>query len=232
MATLLYALEHCRGSLWPLGVCSVVWLALTLERLACLFARRARLEALLASLEVALERGDVSEAIATASRARGATARLALAALREALQRPARVEAAIAEQLVRERPLLHRRIPMIGSLAGIGTLLGLYGTITGLIVPFGHTAADACSRACALARGISQSLCCTAGGLLVAIVAMTSAELLRLRAEALDAELSLAERALANLVQHHRARLRWNGDRAVIDEPSTYRDEHVHRRAA
>jgi hypothetical protein len=41
-----------------------------------------------------------------------------------------------------------------------------------------------------------------------------------------------ARAALANLVQHHRARLRSNGDRAVIDEPGTYRDEHVHRRAA
>lgn len=229
---LAHALEHCRGSLWPLGVCSVIWLALTLERVSVLFARRTHVEALLAALEVALERGDVSEAIATASRARGATARLALAALREALQRPARVEAALREQLARERPLLHRRIPMIGSVAAIGTLLGLYGTVTGLMVPFGHVGPDACSRACALARGISQSLCCTAGGLLVAIVAMTSAELLRLRAEALDAELSLAEQALANLVQHHRAQLRWNGDRAVIDEPGTYRDEHVHRRAA
>jgi biopolymer transport protein ExbB len=232
VATLIYALEHCRGSLWPLGVCSVVWLALTLERVACLFARRVRLEALLDALGGALARGDVSEAIAISARARGPAGRLAMAALREALQRPARVEAALAEQLARERPLLHGRIPMIGSLAGIGTLLGLYGTITGLIVPFGYGPSDAVSRACALALGISQSLCCTAGGLLVAIVAMTSAELLRLRAEALDAELSLAERALANLVQRHRQRLRWNGERAVIDEPGTYRDEHVHQRAA
>lgn len=233
MATLAHHFEEGGWGMWPLVACSIVWLALSIERAVMLYARRSNVDALLHALSTPLRRGDVSEAIGTAARARGPVARVALVALRESLQRETRIEAAIAERVVLELPRLHRRIRGIARIAQIGTLFGLLGTITGLVRPFPCVpTSDAASRACALARGISESMNCTAGGLFVALCAMTTAELFRLRAEHLEAELRYASQAIANLLLTHRARLRWNGDRAACDMPLGYRDDAVFRRAA
>jgi len=219
--------------MWPLVVCSILWLSLSLERAIVLYARRVNVASLLAQLEHSLSRGDVTEGIATASGARGPAARLALAALGESLQRVPRIEAAIALCLAGELPRLHRRIPLISSIGGIGTLFGLLGTLNGLTRGFGcFPTADATSRATALARGISESMNCTAGGLLVAICAMTTAELARQRATHLESELRYLAVGMTNLLVRHRERLRWNDARAELEGPSTYRDDLVHRRAA
>ncbi len=216
--------------MYPLVACSIVWLAMSSERAIALYGVRSNVDALLAALAISLRRGDVSEALGTASRARGPAARIARIALRESLQRESRIEAAIAERVVLEVPHFHRRLPQIAMIASIATLFGLYGTITGLCVPFGYQ--NEMSRAHALARGISESMNCTAGGLFVAICAMTTAELFRLRAQHLEAELRYAAQAITNLLVTHRARLRWNGDRAACDMPRGYRDDSTFRRAA
>lgn len=219
--------------MWPLVACSVLWLGLSLERAIVLYARRVSAGALLAQLEVSLSRGDVTEAVATASSARGPVARVALAALGESLQRVPRIEAAVAEHLARELPRLHRRIHLVSNIGATGTLLGLLGTITGLRTGFSCVPnVDEVSRAVALARGISESMNCTAGGLFVAICAMTTAELARHRAAHLESELRYVGVAMTNLLVTHRARLRWNDARPSVDGPSTYRDDLVHRRAA
>ena len=229
MARLAHHFEAGGWGMWPLLACSTVWLTLTIERALVLYAPRSQLEVLLAALATSLHRGDVSEAIGTASRARGPIGRMALVALRECLQRESRIEGAIAERVVLELAPLHRRIRSIGSIASIATLFGLFGTITGLATPFGYV--DEVSRATRLARGISESMGCTAGGLFVAICAMSTAELFRIRAGYLDAEVQLGARAIVNLLVTYRARLRWNGERAACDTPLGYRDE-VPRRAA
>lgn len=231
MASLAQHFEEGGWGMWPLVACSIVWLAMSIERAFALYGVRSNVDALLAALAISLRRGDVSEALGTASRARGPAARIAVVALRESLQRESRIEAAIAERVVLEVAPIHRRIPLIASIASIGTLFGLYGTITGLFVS-PHAQTDATSRACALARGISESMNCTAGGLFVAICAMTTAELFRLRAQHLEAELRYAAQAITNLLVTHRARLRWNGDRAACDMPRGYRDDSTFRRAA
>lgn len=231
MATLAHHFEEGGWGMYPLVVCSIVWLAMSLERAIRLYAVRSNVDALLAALATSLRRGDVSEALGTASRARGPAARIAVVALRESLQRESRIEAAIAERVVLEVPRFHQRIRLIGSIASIATLFGLWGTVTGLQTGFHHQQ-DAVSRACALARGISESMNCTAGGLFVAICALTTSELFRLRADHLEAELRYAAQALTNLLVTHRARLRWNGDRAECDRPLGYRDDSAFRRAA
>jgi biopolymer transport protein ExbB/TolQ len=65
---------------------------------------------------------------------------------------------------------LARRIPLLSLLANVSTLLGLLGTITGLITAFaGVGAADASQRSAFLASGISTALNTTSFGLIVAV---------------------------------------------------------------
>lgn len=76
-------------------------------------------------------------------------------------------------------PRLSRRLPLLGMLANVATLLGLLGTIFGLTTAFSAVgAADPSQRSAFLASGISQALNTTAFGLMVAVPAMIAHSLL------------------------------------------------------
>lgn len=66
-----------------------------------------------------------------------------------------------------------KRVPIIALISGISTLLGLLGTISGLIKTFAALAvADASQKALLLGNGISEAMYSTAAGLALGIVAM------------------------------------------------------------
>jgi len=70
-------------------------------------------------------------------------------------------------------PPLSRRLPHLNTLANTATLLGLLGTIFGLVTAFSAVgAADPSQRSAFLAAGISQALATTAFGLIVAVPAL------------------------------------------------------------
>jgi biopolymer transport protein ExbB len=83
------------------------------------------------------------------------------------------IESAVEEAVLEVGPMIGKRTPYLGMLANVATLLGLLGTIQGLILAF-----DAVARASAemkqtlLAQGISVAMFTTAWGLMVAIPTM------------------------------------------------------------
>ena len=69
--------------------------------------------------------------------------------------------------------LTEKRVSIIALIAAVSTLLGLFGTITGLIKTFDALAkADASEKAQLLGLGISEAMYCTATGLGIGILAM------------------------------------------------------------
>lgn len=212
--------------MYPLVLVSVMTLGIALERAAFLYGPRTAVEIVLARLRRALANGDVGGAIAVAvPLSAGPLGRLALAGLRESLQPVPRIEAAVAGAFLLEAPRLRRRIDGLRVCAQIATLFGLYGTVTGLQCGFGCSVgnSDASSRATMLARGLSEAMNCTAGGLGVSILAIATYWILAARAELLRAELSLAALAIVNALREHRPRLRWLDERAPLERP-TYRE--------
>ncbi len=159
----------------PIGICSLVLVAFVLERLISL--RRSRviprpfvtrfLEQLQAgeldraqALEICEENGSpVSEVFAGAVRKWG---------------RPSvEVEQAIIDSGERVTNGLRRYLRVLNGVATVAPLLGLLGTVTGMIRAFNNIAtADALGRPELLARGISEALLTTAAGLTVAIPAL------------------------------------------------------------
>ncbi len=118
----------------------------------------------------AINKGDVQGAADLSRRVKGPVSTVAHAILtrgdvsEEKLQSTADGAATIV------LPALSRRLPHMAMLANVSTLLGLMGTIFGLITAFSAVdAADPAQRSAFLAAGISEALNCTAFGLLVAI---------------------------------------------------------------
>ena len=80
------------------------------------------------------------------------------------------IERAMEKEMLAQLPDLRKRVKFLSVLANVATLLGLLGTIFGLIMAFTSvSAASAAERQTALAAGISQAMYTTAFGISVAV---------------------------------------------------------------
>jgi biopolymer transport protein ExbB/TolQ len=117
------------------------------------------------------------------------------------------VLASLEETMSEVVPALERRTPMLWTLANIATLLGLLGTIRGLIRAFGAvgTISDASQKTAILATGISEAMWNTFLGLLIAVICMVAHLYLHGRAKHHKHELERSVMKLENLVTIERA---------------------------
>ncbi len=113
------------------------------------------------------------------------------------------VLASLEESMSDVVPALEKRTPMLWTLANIATLLGLLGTISGLIASFGAVGApgvDQSQKAAILARGISEAMYNTFLGLLIAVICMVAHLFLHGRAKHHKHDLERSVMKLENLV--------------------------------
>ena len=88
---------------------------------------------------------------------------------------------------------LNHRITYLADVGTIAPMVGLLGTVSGMIHSFGSLATDvATSKPMMLASGVSEALVCTASGLVVGIVAFTGYAYFRGRVQRLNSELEAA----------------------------------------
>jgi biopolymer transport protein ExbB len=123
---------------------------------------------------------DVDGAIQLCGQQRGSAANVIRAGLERYQQ--ARAEGAPREKIVSdtqaaiqeanglEVPLLERNLIALSTIASIGTMVGLLGTVLGMIRSFAALGHSGAVDATKLAIGISEALINTAGGLMIAIV--------------------------------------------------------------
>ena len=101
----------------------------------------------------------------------------------------AAVEKAMEDAAAEQAARLFRKIEYLSVIANIAPMLGLLGTVTGMIFAFQEVAASqGVPRAAQLATGIYQALVTTVGGLLVAIPALAAFAVFRNRLDQLVAE--------------------------------------------
>ena len=114
---------------------------------------------------------------------------------------------AVDEVFVTEVPKMNRFIPLIAVVANLATLMGLLGTIFGLIMSFDAVAnVPAAQRAQALSSGIQVAMTATAFGLCVAVCAVFANGMLVSQAERLSEELDeKATKMINNLTEEAKA---------------------------
>ena len=112
------------------------------------------------------------------------------------------VAKAVEESLLEVSPTLSKRIASLWSLANIATLLGLIGTITGLIHTFKTLGgiSDPAQKAKYLSQGLSEAMNNTAFGLGIAVTCMIGHLLLTNRAKSMIEEIEINALKLENLL--------------------------------
>jgi biopolymer transport protein ExbB len=178
----------------PIGLCSLVALAVVTDRALALRRSRVAPRAFLA--ELASLRRTPRRALEAASKHPSPAAAVLAVAIRDrdepAMVRERRIEEAGHREVVR----LRQRMRLLSALPQVATMLGLLGTIFGMIRTFSVVAAsgETLGRTEHLAKGIYEAWTATAAGLLVAIPTMVAYHALMGRLDGAVADLDRVAR--------------------------------------
>ncbi|RMG41254.1 MAG: MotA/TolQ/ExbB proton channel family protein [Planctomycetota bacterium] len=162
----------------PIAVCSIVVLAFAIERMIALREAKVLPPELMRELQrmANLEKGlDPREAYRLCQKHHSPLASAVRAALLKAGRPQPEVEKAVEDAVEREAALMARNIRPINVVATVAPLLGLIGTVQGMIIAFmvtSTTTSTGVAKAQELAQGIYTALVTTFSGLCVAVVAV------------------------------------------------------------
>jgi biopolymer transport protein ExbB/TolQ len=183
-------------------ICLAVTVAVIVER-AIYFLGRGHINAraFLEQIKRLLAANNIDRAKKLCDATSAPVARVAKAGLSRAHKGEAAVAQAIEETMVDVTPEIKKRIGSLWSLANIATLLGLLGTITGLIATFDAVAsATPAERQQRLAAGIAEAMYNTAMGLFIAVLCMISHLVLSAAAKKVVSDLESFSLRLENML--------------------------------
>ncbi len=176
-----------QGGFWmiPIAICLAISIAFTIERFVRLFLQYSVDGAsFMFEVQKYILANDLDGAIRLCN---GASNAAVPKVIKSGLQRASRDESQIQNAVdaasLEMIPKLERRLPYLALIANIATLLGLLGTISGLIKSFAAVAmADPAQRQAILSEGIAEAMNATAFGLITAIFTMVSHSILSTKA--------------------------------------------------
>ena len=203
---MLSIIQAAGWPIWPLILCSIVALALVIERLyhlrGSVVAPENLLEEVIAVTRTSLPGSDVVNKLADNS-----VLGLVLASgLRTVIAEPRLTEPALRQSFENAgRQAVHgleRYLNALGTIAAAAPLLGLFGTVVGMIEIFGSQAPSGGSNPQLLAHGISVALYNTAFGLMIAIPSLMLYRYFRGRVDEFQLSMEMAaERMVPHLMR-------------------------------
>jgi biopolymer transport protein ExbB len=190
--------------MWPIAACSIVALAFAVERLVVLRRRRVIPRDFVTRFLSHLEQGqlDRASALQLCEENGSPVAEVFAHGVRKWGKPSVEVEQAIIDGGERQVGYLRKHLRVLNSVATIAPLLGLLGTVYGMIKCFNQIASSpmAMGKSEHLAYGIGIALICTAAGLVVAIPTMTMHMYLGGRVDSLIMEMDSLAQKVVNLI--------------------------------
>ncbi|PHK14149.1 flagellar motor protein MotA [Nostoc linckia z15] len=160
--------------------------------------------------------GNINEAMAECDKQQGTVANVVKAGLLkyEEVKREGfdseRAEAAIQQEIEEatslEMPMLEKNLVIISTLVSIGTLMGLLGTVTGMIKAFSALGAGTTPDSAQLANGISEALINTATGISTSTIAIIAYNSFTTKIDKLTYSIDEAGFAITQTYRRFRAR--------------------------
>jgi biopolymer transport protein ExbB len=185
-------------------VISALVMATVIERLAFQLGKyRVNSKEFFAQIKKLVTAGNIDRAIKLCDAGDYPTLQLVKAGLTHANKGPDEIDAAMSEKIGELKPAVEKRVGSLWSLANIATLVGLLGTVTGLIHTFGAVAAPGLSAAqkqSLLANGIAEAMYNTAFGLGIAVFCMITHLILHQRSKNILHDLDATQERVFNLL--------------------------------
>ena len=172
--------------MYPLALCSLLALGIAIERAVSLRRKRIIPEGFLAGLKEMMRRGsgEVTAAVAYCDQSNSPAGNIFKGGLVNLARGESFVEKGIEDAGAREADNMKRSLRGLGVIISISPLLGLLGTVYGMITAFETSTQVGSGKADLLARGIYEALVTTAAGLTIAIPALVVHHFLSSRIDA------------------------------------------------
>ena len=198
------AIKHNPTFLMMNLVVSAVVVTIIIERTAFQLGRyRVNSKEFFAQVKKLVTAGNIDRAIKLCDASDYPILQLVKSGLTHANKGPDEIDAAMSEKIGELKPAVEKRIGSLWSLANIATLVGLLGTVLGLIHTFGAVSApglSAADRQRILANGIAEAMYNTALGLGIAVFCMITHIILHTRAKAIQHDLEATMERTFNLL--------------------------------
>ncbi len=173
----------------PILCCSVLSLAVFFEKLWTLQKKKVIPHAFLVDIEHLLRAEKIDEAILLCTETNAPISRILLNGLKYFGKKRESIKEIVEEVGKREAAYLDKYVETLATIASISTLLGLLGTIAGMIKIFGVISHQTVVNPALLAGGISEALYTTSAGLSVAIPTIIFYRYISARSDALILEM-------------------------------------------
>lgn len=198
----MYSIIQAAGwPIWPLIACSILGLAIVMERFYSLHTPKVIPPKLLEEVLGVLRNGIPQSDVLNQLEGNSALGEVLASGLRLVSQNPRCTEEDIRNAMEgRGRVVAHkleRYLAALGTIASAAPLMGLFGTVVGMIEIFGSQTGGSTGNPAQLAHGISVALYNTAFGLLVAIPALIFWRYFRSKVDAQLLELETGAATLA-----------------------------------
>ena len=185
-------------------ITSAVVLTIVVERFAFQMTRyRVNSKEFFAQVKKLVTAGNIDRAIKLCEASDFPILQLVKSGLTHANKGPDEIDAALSEKLSELKPQAEKRVGALWSLANIATLIGLLGTVSGLIATFAAIAAPGLSQSDKqrmLSNGIAEAMYNTALGLGIAVFCMITHIILHTRAKAIQHDLESVMERTFNLL--------------------------------
>lgn len=183
--------------LWIIGICSLIAMFIFFKKTFQFHREEVNVRELVRGLENVLRRNGFVEAISLCDNTPGPAARVLSAAILAYERRDEDLNQAIDDACLEELPKLEKNIDILGTIGFISPLLGLLGTVLGMMETFQtvNVTSSMALSSTELAGTIRMALITTAGGLAVAIPCYVAYNYLisRVNAITLDMEKAASE---------------------------------------
>ena len=187
--------------MWPLFFCGVISVAIMIERFLAIGAAVRDNEALMARISELLKAGQAAAALQFCEQSPGRIAKVVAGGLRSTHLDHVWIERSMEEMALKELPTLYDRLGVLDTIVTLAPLLGLLGTVTGMIHAFrvvGGT--GSMSTPLAITSGVSEALVATSAGLTIAIATLPAYNFLTERVKQNIGEMELRAAQFLNVV--------------------------------
>lgn len=197
--------------MYPIAAAMIFALTIMVDRIVVLYFRASvDKDAFMRTLKKLVYAGELDKAISyVAGQKKTPLTQVIKAGLIAVPKGEEDVQAALDEATLREAPVVEGRTGYLAMIGNVATLLGLLGTIVGLIKSFGAvSAANPADKATILSQGISEAMNCTAFGLSVAIPSLVAFSVLQGRTQRMMDDLNESAVSLLNLILANRDKMK------------------------
>ena len=185
----------------PILLCSLIGVTVVIERFIFFYYSRTNPEA--ESMLALIQQGKFTDALSVAEHRPSPILRVLSSGI---LSRTDQPEKAMEAAGLAELATMKRRLNILDTIITLGPLLGLLGTIIGMIDAFGIMAESGLGQPHAVTGGVAEALVCTAAGIVVAVTTLVPYNYFLTRVEQESERIELyatrAESALATVLRN------------------------------